>query len=400
MIKKIENGKNSGKWQIRIQPVDRNSGKRISWPVKYANTKKEAVSLERKMWLDFENGMKPTEANSSFCSAFQKYVDQKQETISPVTLKAWNDSARSFKRYFKNMKIKDISTSVVNRYAHHYVNEHHTTVSNSSVISTRLIHMRNFFKTIQGSVIQDNPVPIHALKYFFKKSDFSVTPKQYLFSNTELHQIEKKVQEDLQKCNVYNSNARLAIWIEVETGMRPAEVQALKFDNLIKEDGFWTFKISDSWSDYVHGFNGALKARPHGYSRTTLPISKELAAFIKEFQVRQDEFLKDHGLTNQFNLILLNLRDYRSAFINKPLSQNGMNDMLRKICKELEIDSGKDKLSLYSFRHTICTKLANKPGISYPWAAERMGHSLTTFMKVYVGVTKEINKRMMKEWVS
>ena len=399
MIKKIQKGKYAGQWQVRIQPIDKQTGKRISWPVQYADTKKEAISIERKMWFDFENDLQPSKLNVSFSQAFRKFVDQKKDTISPVTLRAWDGSAKSFEIFFKDMKIKDITTAVVNRYAHKYIKLHHATVSNNAVIATRLTHMRSFFESM-GSAIKENPVPEHALTKFFRKSDFSVNLEQYLFTNSELNAIKDKVKQDLKNCAIYNANGKLAIWIEAETGMRPAEVQALKFSNLVKEDGFWTFRISDSWSDYTHSFNGALKSRPHGYYRVVLPISKELVAYIRKFKKEQGEYLKKHGIKNKNDLVLLNLRDYRFARTNKPLSQSGMNDMLRKICKELNIDSGEARLSLYSFRHTICTKLANKAGISYPWAAERMGHSLTTFMKVYVGVTKDVNKEMMKAWVS
>ncbi|MHA6522163.1 phage integrase SAM-like domain-containing protein, partial [Corynebacterium amycolatum] len=111
-----------------------------------------------------------------FSDAFLKYVEDRKKTISPVTLKAWNDSAKSFKKYFKDIKIKDVSTSMVNEYAHFYVETHHTTVSKTSIIATRLVHMRNFFKAMAGIAIQENPVPERALRKFFKKSDFTVQP--------------------------------------------------------------------------------------------------------------------------------------------------------------------------------------------------------------------------------
>ena len=52
MITKKTNGKNKGQWQVRIQPINPVTKKRESWPVEYAKTKAEAVSLERKMWAD------------------------------------------------------------------------------------------------------------------------------------------------------------------------------------------------------------------------------------------------------------------------------------------------------------------------------------------------------------
>lgn len=391
-------GRRKGEWQVRIQPVDRDTGKRISWPVGYAATWQKAKSLERAMWRKYEKGLRPKKASDDFCEAFRKFVKAKEGTISPVTFHSWESSLRVFQKYFAGLKIKDITTPTVNKFAHSYVNEHNLTVSKNSTISTKLIHLHSFYDKQIGVSVVKNPVPRNALKTFFRISDFSISEQQYLFSEKELSTIKQKVKADLKKLPVYSMNARLCIWIDAETGMRPGEIQALRFCDLIKENGLWTFRLHDSWSDMTHSFNGSLKARPHGYSRTVLPISDDLADFIHSYEKKQAKFLEQNGLKNSEGLIVVNLRDYRFAELNRPISQSGMNDMLRKICKRLQIDPGNSKLSMYSFRHTICSMLANKSGISYPWAAEKMGHSLSTFMKVYVGVNNDINRQMMQKW--
>lgn len=57
-------------------------------------------------------------------------------------------------------------------------------------------------------------------------------------------------------------------------------------------------------------------------------------------------------------------------------------------------------MSAYSFRHTICTNLADTPGMPYPWAAEKMGHSLQMFMNTYVGVDPAMNRQMAALWTN
>lgn len=400
MIEKKTTGKYAGKWQVRIQPVNPVTKKRESWPVQYAATRAKAKSLERQMWADFEEGLNLGDSNAIFADEFLKYIQKKKRTISPVTYKSWEYSATVFSQYFHKAKIKDINEHTVSDFAHDFVKEHGVTVGKSTVIARRLTHMRRFFKDIEGKTVKVNPVPERFLQKFFRKSDFSIGKKQYLFSNDELTAIKKEIKSELSGLTINNWGTRLAIWIDLETGMRPGELQALRFQNLVMKDGYPTFKINDSWSGHINGFNGSLKSRPKGAFRYCVPISNDLAAFLTTYQEKQSNFLRRHNVKNPENLVFLNLHDYKAASNKIPITQRSMNQMLKKICSQLEIKNGNDKLSMYSFRHTICTKLANKPGISYPWAAERMGHSLAMFMKTYVKADADVDKQMMENWLA
>jgi integrase len=57
-----------------------------------------------------------------------------------------------------------------------------------------------------------------------------------------------------------------------------------------------------------------------------------------------------------------------------PIDQRGLNELMRKICKKVGVKNNDLRVSMYTCRHTVATKLANIPGISYPWAAYRLGH--------------------------
>ena len=71
MIKKVMSKKNRNKYSVRIQPTDNVTGKRISWPVKYADTKKAAVKIERQMWQEYEDGLNPSDSTVAFAKDFQ-----------------------------------------------------------------------------------------------------------------------------------------------------------------------------------------------------------------------------------------------------------------------------------------------------------------------------------------
>lgn len=399
MIKKVN--KTSEKvYLIRIQPRDKLTGKRISFPVKYATTKAEALKTESKMWKDYKAGLNLGDGNAVFAEEFQKYVNQRSNTISPVTLKAWQESANSFKQYFGKAKINRITTQIISNYAHEYVVKHQTTVSKSSTIAKRLIHMRNFFKSLEGKSIKENPVPENPLRTFFKQSDFTVSKEWRIFTDDELKEIRSLIFNDLQKSSITNWGSKLAILVESYTGMRVGELQAIKFENIIYKNDSWTLKIDNSWSDYLNNFTGSLKARPKGYSRTVLPLPEDVIILIKRYKEKQDAFLKEHGLSNPLGLIFINLHDYKSSSNNEPIKQKSINEMLKEICNRLEIRADNKRMSLYAFRHSLCTHLANVPGMSFTWAADKMGHSLQMFMNTYVGVDPSIDREMTKLWIN
>lgn len=184
--------------------------------------------------------------------------------------------------------------------------------------------------------------------------------------------------------------------------MRPEELQVLKFDQLVEYEGSYTFKINNSWSEKDKRPKGSLKDRPKGAFRYCLPIKNtEIIDLIKEFQIKQKEYLDDYGLKNTSGYIFLNLHNYKSISSNNqlPVTQGGLNDRLKEACNKAGIEQQENSiLALDSLRVYLSSLLGNDNRISNMYACQRMGNTIQVFLSTYVKENRESYKENSQLW--
>lgn len=396
----IKKGKNEGKYRVRIQPVDPVTGKTISVPSKIARTKAEATKLERLMWGNFEKNGVSSDEDVIFAEKFAEYCKDEHEAgrWSLPTYKDWNYTSRLVNNYFGKAKIKNINESLIRDFARNYIATHkNASVSKNSTIDRRLQHLRQYFENLkEHGKIKVNPVPKSALKKFFRYDEFVVTEEKYIFSDDEVEQIKGKLISQLTTLPTSFWVSRIGLLIALDTGMRPQEIQAVKWSQLVSDGDFKIFEINDAWSEKLHTLNGHLKGRVRGYSRKTLPLKPDTYEMLKVFHKRQQDFLKERNLINSNDYIMLNLRDGRLTAWGIPIGQASMNLIIKKICKEVGVNNNGKQISCYNCRHTVASKWANTSGVTLPFLAFRLGHSVQQLLKTYVHEDDDRSQKMMQ----
>lgn len=398
-ISRITTGKKQGKYRVRIQPISEENGKVVSIPSQVASTRLEAAKLERKMWSDYYRGKYSPKSEVEFAKALTQYCDQENDAgrWNKVTYSTWSYTCRLVTSYFGNTKLRDVNENMVRAFARNYISTHKNAgVSRHSTIDKQLQHLRSYFSLLQeeGTIVV-NPVPKNALRKFFRIDEFSVSSEKYVFSDSEVEKIKDNIINSLFKLPTDFWGSRIAVLIALDVGMRPQEIQAVKWSQLVDEGSYKVFDIDNAWSEKLDGLNGHLKGRARGVSRKTINVSTKVLSMLKIYQSKQNDLLHRRGIINKNNFILLNCRDKRLMKNGIPIGQKSMNDLLKKICKDVGVANGDKQISMYTCRHTVATKLGNTPGMSYPWAASRMGHSLEMFMKTYVHADKNKSQDMM-----
>ena len=398
-ITRIKSGKKEGQYRVRIQPIDEETGKVISIPSQIATSRVAATKLEREMWSEFYNGKYSAESSLEFAQTLNKYCEEEHKAgrWGEITYSTWRYTCELVKNYFGTTKIRNINENNIRSFARDYITNHKkAAVSRHSTIDKQLQHIRSYFSVLQErGIIKVNPVPPNALRKFFRLDEFNTSQEKYVFSTDEVNLLKETIINDLYKLHSDFWGSRIGILIALDTGMRPQEIQALKWSQIIKEGNYTVFEINDSWSEKLKDFNGHLKGRSRGVTRKTINLSFEVQKVLDIYHQKQIELLEKKGVLNKNNLILLNCRDTRLIKNGSPITQKSMNDVLKKVCQEIHVNNGNKPISMYTCRHTVATRLGNKAGMSYPWAAARLGHSLEMFMKTYVHADQDKSQTMM-----
>lgn len=398
----IKSGKSKGKYRVRIQPVDPLTGKKVSIPSQLTKTrsKAEAKKLEKQMWSEFHLRKKKEslKLDQSFAQAFQEFVDDyyNRGKWEESTYYDWKYTVRLVKNFFGRQKIKDVREEDIDLFAHQYVKQHKTRVAKHTTIDRQLQNLRAFFNRMRRYGLTVNPVPNSALTAFFRKSDMTVPDRKYVFTDTELRRLKDEIYSELESSLAIYWGSRLAILIALDTGMRPQELQALKWSNLTTEGNFTVFQIDDAWCERTKTLNGHLKARAKGDSRKTLSLSEETLCVLNKYHSAQKKILQRKGISNKNDFVLLNMIDFYRCSRGLPIAQKTMNDMLKRLSQKVKVQNGQLRVTMYTCRHTVATKLGNTPGMSYPWAADRMGHSLQMFMRTYVHPDRDKDQDMLE----
>lgn len=389
-IKKITNlhSKYYGQYRVRVEPVV--NGAKVSVPVHYASTKRKAELLQSRLVLEANKGLDYKDANMTLASAFANFVKQQNnlDRWSPITFKSWKFTSQMIKQYCGTLKIKECNEDAIRRFVHAYIDDpkRHAKVTQSGTVAKMLTQLRCFFKTLIGTSIKASQMPIpenRPLQKMFRIDEQEARPEKYILTDNEVQDFIFLVKKELRDCDVKNSVSKLACWIQLETGMRTQELQALRFNDLNEAKHCFILHDSFSQAKGKHGnFNHHLKARKPGETRETLTISSVLIKEIKAFQIAQKLYLKDWGIENKEDLVLLCLTDKRLAKLNRPITQRSMNSMVQLLAKKIGVKT-KLHISCYTLRRTAASKVA-RICPNYPLDAARLGHSLSVFMNTYV----------------
>lgn len=402
-ISRVTSGKHRGEFRVRIQPVDKLTGKQVCIPIQYVKSQREAKKAEQAMWARFRNGYTYNPSVDSLYDCFKEFVDSeyKQGRWTERTYHNWQYSVKMVKEFLGNVKLRDVNENLMREFARKVVAERNIDVSPNSVLTRSLIHLRAFFKRYVGGIFEHNPIPEGALNRFFRIDEFSVKHERYVLKAEEISALLTEIEREFNDKVPVRCVSQMAIYVDLLTGMRPQELQTLRWDNLRKlDDDSYSFEIDDSWDESAGKANRHLKYQRPGETRLVVPFGKNELALINRYRQSQADFLKRQGLKNTKQLVFLSLDNFKKCAEGYPVTQTALNKELRMLGKTVGINPDGKTWSMYSIRHTVATKLANTPNMRYPWAAARLGHRVDTFMQTYVHEDQDVAQKMSQLWLT
>ena len=385
MIEKMASGRHKGYWQVRVQLWTKE--KTLSSPRRYVKTKTEAKKLEAVLKAELYKRKEERSVHQEdqpFVDVLSSFIEKKKESWSVPTYSSWRFTLVQVEKYMphKESPVNKITFTDISDFARAYKSDRHLEVIKDGVLSRRLQHLRTFFRAMQ---INPSPVPASPLKAIFTRAEMTVSKrKQTILTNGEIKQLKDKIFDDLKTLPIKKQASRAFLLVLLDTGMRPEEAQALRWQDLSLEEGKYTFLLSRAWSEKARSFTLSLKGRMRGETHRTLPLSQETYDFLVKYKEAQMRYMRLAGISSWGDLLFPVMTDYKKASEGIPITQTSPRLLLHDLCKELGFEK---RITLYTCRHTVASKWAS----SGDWAfvADRLGNSVGQLQRTYIHASQD-----------
>lgn len=404
---KNKNSKHYNEWRVRAQPRD-SAGNTISLPVRYCQgTKKDAQKLYQQMMVDFQRESTYfKDRKLKLVDAYKAYLQSEYRAgrWEERTYRDYKYTLRVLEEYLPNTRLEKVNENVIRLSIRRFVKEHNLNVGYDTVVSRRIQHLRAFFMRLTGTVLKQNPIPKFAIDKWFRRGEMTPKKQIFTFSNAQMLLLKSKIIKRITNDSPDKIVSLVGILICLVTGCRPSEIQALRWKDLVLEETnsgktFKVFKLHDSYNELELKFNGHLKSRMPGETRNTFAIPDDVQKALAIFHSKQIKWLEKANLNNEDDRILLSLSDYRRAVNGDVISQKAMNEALKRLCKNNNIDSGDLVISLYTCRHSIATR-TSALGINPAIASSRLGNSIEVYLSRYVHQSNDLISESLTKMLS
>lgn len=348
-FKKIKTG-----WQYRVSYKDGDK-----YRTKSGNgfkTKKEAEIAARKVEDKLNQGI-DLNSNPVFTDHMQTWF----ETFKKGRYSKKNDydiqhAINTAKKFFKNIKLKDINRKLYQQFINWYSEDH-------AVSTVKKVHI--YCKECLRDALNDGLID--------KDPTYKITPKgkrtekeeelKYLNAN----EVEKLVIE-LKKQITPMYESRYILLIGLATGMRFSEIIGLAWKDIDFDNH--TISIKRSYDHVItHDFVNTKTSS----SMRTISIDDQTMQLLREYKlgnsIKHPEYLfidnSGHAISNK-----------------------ACNNTLKRACR----NTGIKEITCHALRHTHCSLLLYK-GINIQYISKRLGHAdVSTTYNIYSHIIDEMKE--------
>lgn len=188
----------------------------------------------------------------------------------------------------------------------------------------------------------------------------------------------ERVLASVTKGPTLNTVTNYMIATALYTGARLAEIGGLTWDDIS-----WTFKTIRINKTYDWTQPGHFKETKNMQSHRVIKVNDELLTLFKRLKDQQELGLNRLHIANPQGLLFLNAQGTVPG-------SSGVNKMLRKVLKRVEVRPEVQDLSFHGLRHTHASYLLFK-GVSVYYISKRLGHrDITTTLSIYSHVLNEL----------